>query len=103
MVVPVTSKQQLEQAIEYYGLVVVDFHAEWCGPCKILLPFLVELEESFPEVRFLKVDVDALRSVAEEYEVTSLPTVLFFREGLREGRVVGANLPAIKQAIAALA
>ena len=54
-------------------------------------------------MKFLKVDVDALSELTLEYEVTSMPTILFFKEGNKEGRVVGANIPALRQVIAALA
>lgn len=103
MVVEVESKQQLLSAINYHGLVVVDFYAHWCGPCKVIAPVLETLSDEYDDVRFLKVDVDKFKELALEYEITSMPTVLFFKEGHGEGRVVGANVPALRQVIAALA
>lgn len=103
MIVEVKSKQQLIDAIQYHGLVVVDFYAQWCGPCKTVSPILEKLSDEYDEVKFLKVDVDTLSELTLEYEVTSMPTILFFKEGNKEGRVVGANIPALRQVIAALA
>ena len=71
-------------------LVVVDFAAEWCGPCKRLAPQLEELAKNTPKALFYKVDVDENGDTAEKYEVTGMPTIIFFKNGKKVATVVGA-------------
>lgn len=62
-------------------VVVVDFYAEWCGPCKIMTPILDELAaEYLNDVLFLKIDVDAAPALAEEFGVMSIPTIKVFND-----------------------
>ena len=63
------------------GLVVVDFYADWCGPCKMLSPLIAELSEENQEIAFYKVNVDENQDLAMEYGVMSIPTVLFLKNG----------------------
>ena len=58
------------------SVTLMDFYADWCGPCKTQDPILEELEEEYPDVEFQKVDVDEKQAVANEYQVRSLPTLI---------------------------
>ncbi|WCJ35256.1 thioredoxin 3 [Euphorbia peplus] len=82
--------EQLQKAQENKKLVVVDFTAVWCPPCRFMLPILQGLAKKWTDVTFLKVDVDELRTVAEEYEVEAMPTFLLMKEGKIVNKVVGA-------------
>ena len=72
-------------------LLVVDFFATWCGPCKKLSPTLDEVSEELGEqVNIVKVDVDESEDLAMNYGIRSVPTVLFFKNGQQVDKFVGA-------------
>lgn len=103
MVQVIKSEDEFKQAISASNLVVVDFFAVWCGPCKMIAPLLEKFSNDYSNVSFYKVDVDELPSVAQSNEVSSMPTLLFFKSGELVGKVIGANPTAIKQKIDQLA
>ncbi len=63
------------------GKVLVDFYAEWCGPCKMLSPIIDELAEELRDVNFYKLNVDDSDEVVRRYSVMSIPTLLVFENG----------------------
>ena len=74
--------QSFKEAIQNTkGLLVVDFWAEWCGPCKMLAPVFEELEKDFPDITFGKINVDEEVQAALENNVSSIPTLLFIKDG----------------------
>jgi len=76
------------------GLVLVDFYAPWCGPCRMLAPFLEKLAQEFAgRVRFVKINVDEAPSLAASYEITGVPTLILFKGGLIIDQVVGLPSP----------
>ncbi|OAY50655.1 thioredoxin H1 [Manihot esculenta] len=83
--------EQLERGQQSNKLIVVDFTASWCGPCRLIAPILADLAKKMPNVTFLKVDVDELRSVAEDWAVEAMPTFMFLKEGRIVDKVVGAK------------
>lgn len=101
MVAIVSSKQEFEAALKHDGLVVVDFFATWCGPCKMIAPILEKFSKEYTLAKFIKVDVDELGEVSQEYEISSMPTILFFKNGKVVEKVIGANPNAVKLALAA--
>ena len=86
--------------------VLVDFWAEWCGPCKMISPLLDQLAaETAGKAKIVKVNVDENRALAGKYGVTSIPMLLFFKDGEVKDTVVGAGTPkeALQQKLEALA
>lgn len=77
------------------NLVVVDFTAKWCGPCRMIAPYYTELSANpdFANVTFTKVDVDEVEATAAEYSVEAMPTFVFIKNGveLKEARLTGAS------------
>ena len=73
------------------SLTLVDFYATWCGPCKAMHPVLEQLKtQAGNRVRIIKLDVDRARSVAEQYGIMAVPTLMLFREGKVLWRQSGA-------------
>lgn len=101
MVTVITTEAQFKEAIAQDKLVVVDFFATWCGPCKMIAPLLEKFADQHKEAAFYKLDVDELGSVAQEQEVSSMPTIIFYKNGSVVDKVIGANPNAIKQKITA--
>src|SRR5262245_32742040 len=73
------------------GIVLVDFSAEWCPPCRMLDPVVDQLAAEAPDVTLVRVDVDASPELAREYDVMSFPTLIFFTDGRPSQRLVGAR------------
>ncbi len=69
---------------------IVDFWAEWCGPCRVLGPRFEELSNEMKDVKFFKVNVDNNQQTAQKFEIRSIPTLLMFKNGQMVGKVIGA-------------
>lgn len=77
----ISSEKQFEDVIEN-GVTLVDFYATWCGPCKMLAPFIEEVSADFDgKISVCKVDVDEVESLAYKYNVRSIPTLMYFKDG----------------------
>ena len=71
--------------------VLVDFWAEWCGPCKMIAPLLDELStEMAGQLKVVKVNIDENREIATQFNIRSIPTLLIFKDGQVKGQMVGA-------------
>jgi thioredoxin 1 len=80
-VVHVDEKTFRAEVLEARGPVLVDFYADWCGPCRVLGPVLEELAEETPKVKIVKVNVDDSPRLAGRYRVSSIPNLLVFKDG----------------------
>ena len=75
---------------ENQGVVVVDFFATWCGPCKMLAPVFEQVgEEMKNEATFLKVDIDQSLEIAQKFRITTVPTMMIFKDGKPVETLVG--------------
>ncbi len=90
-----------EQVINFEGEVLVDFYADWCGPCKALSPVLDTLAQEKPELKIIKINADEAQDLMSEYGVRGIPTLLLFNKGkLIASKVGAAPLPELKKFIA---
>ena len=93
----------IEQAIQDNEIVLVDFWAEWCGPCKRFGPVFEASSESNPEILHAKVDTEAEQALAGELGITSIPTLMAFRDGILVFNQAGALPgPALEQVVTAV-
>lgn len=84
---------EFEKLVVKEGIVFVDFWAAWCGPCRMFAPIFEAASEKYPEITFAKVDTDAEQELAGAAQITSIPTLMAFRDGILVFRQPGA-LPA---------
>jgi len=79
-----------EQTISTNNLTLVDFWAEWCGPCKSMHPIFESVSKEFPNVKFARVNVDNNQNIAMKYAVQSIPTFIMFKSGQIIDKIMGA-------------
>jgi thioredoxin 1 len=95
MVITVGNKEAFEKAKNSKGVVLADFYAEWCYPCKLLSPVLEKVAEKYQgKAVFIKVDVSQFAELANENKVEATPTVLIFKDGKEAMRLVGLKTEA---------
>ncbi|CAH8866168.1 unnamed protein product [Trichobilharzia szidati] len=109
-VINVADKEQLEQILQEAAnvangpaIVVIDFYATWCHPCSEIAPIFKELSTRYTKMKFLKIDVDKLEDVAQQYNVRSLPTFVFLRGTLPIDRITGASAQKLRDKVQELA
>ena len=71
------------------GVTLVDFYADWCGPCRMIAPIVEELSNEMEGVKIAKVDIEKAQGVTASFGVTSIPTILIIKDGKEVQRVVG--------------
>ncbi|MGN8026043.1 thioredoxin [Microbacterium sp. 22242] len=85
--------QDFEQAVSGDGIVLVDYWAAWCGPCRMFAPIFEQASERHPDIVFAKVDTEAERELAAMAQITSIPTLMVFRDGIGIFSQAGALPP----------
>ena len=86
----ISSHEFQSEVLDSSGLVLVDFSAVWCGPCKMLAPIVEELSKELEgKAKVFKVDVDKSGDIAQRYNITGVPTVMIFKNGKEMDKMVG--------------
>lgn len=88
--IELSSNNFKEEVLSYNDLVIVDFWAPWCGPCRFMTPILEEIEKE-QKVKICKVNVDEHSDLSNQYGVTSLPTLMFFKNGSLKNQIIGGK------------
>lgn len=83
------NKKNFEETISSKDLVVVDFFATWCMPCRMLKPILEKVEKAVPSAKFCSLDIDLCEEIAKNYRIFSVPTLVCFKEGKVIDSLVG--------------
>lgn len=89
-VIPVTSSNFEQEVLNSNKRVLVDFYADWCGPCKILSPRVAEIANENKDIKVVKINVDQNEDLARKYNISSMPTLLVIENGKELNRAVGA-------------
>ncbi|OLN98073.1 Thioredoxin-1 [Colletotrichum chlorophyti] len=95
------NKAEFDAALKEHKVVLLDAFATWCGPCKAIAPILAKHsnEEAFANIHFVKIDVDEVPELSQELGIRAMPTFILFENGEKAQEIVGANPPALLQAI----
>ncbi|MBQ3132916.1 MAG: thioredoxin [Clostridia bacterium] len=83
------NKASFEAAVAAGKPLVVDFYADWCGPCKMLAPIVEQAADAYPQVTFGRVNVDAVPELAMMFGIQSIPLVILFQDGKRVNDLLG--------------
>ena len=95
-------EQKLSEASRDGKIVLANFSATWCGPCRMIAPFYSELSEKHPSLMFLVVDVDELTEFSTSWDIKATPTFFFLKDGQQVDKLVGANKPELQKKITAV-
>lgn len=104
MIKEISSKDKVDflNLLKSSKLAVVDFFANWCGPCKTLKPKMEEFASANPNIAFYAVDVDKNSSLVSALGIRSMPTIIFYVNGEEHAKVIGVDLLAIQKHLAFL-
>ena len=89
MTIEVTAQNFDEEVLNYKGKVLVDFWAEWCGPCMMLGPVIEEVSEEVDDVKFCKVNCDEARDIALQFGIMTIPNLIVFENGEQVNQSIG--------------
>ena len=77
------------EVLDYKGTVLIDFWADWCGPCRMLSPIVDEIAAENPAVKVGEVNVDEQQELSAQFDIMSIPTLLVFKDGSKTGESIG--------------
>lgn len=90
-VLKITSENFEKEVLNSDKITIIDFYADWCGPCKMMSPVIDEIAEENDSVKVGKLNVDEAQDIAVKYNVMSIPTIIVFKNGKEDKRFVGVT------------
>ena len=90
-VLKITNKNFEEEVLNSNKPVIIDFYADWCGPCKMMSPIIDNIAEENSDIKVGKVNVDEAQEIAIKYNIMSIPTIIIFKEGREYKKFVGVT------------
>ena len=90
-VLKITNSNFNEEVLSSDKTTIVDFYADWCGPCKMMSPIIDKIAEENDNIKVVKINVDEAQDVAMKYNVMSIPTIIVFKNGMEYKRFVGVT------------
>ncbi|MBW0519256.1 hypothetical protein O181_058971 [Austropuccinia psidii MF-1] len=101
MITEIKSLDQLNKIISSNknSITIIDFHAQWCGPCHAIAGLYQSLSNSNPNLTFLKCDVDHASEVSRHFQITAMPTFMFLRSGVKIDQIKGADKSKLEQLV----
>jgi len=90
MAVVALTKENFQNTLEQNKIVLIDFWAAWCGPCRMFAPVYDKVSEKHPDIVFGRVDTEDARDLSAEYQIMSIPTLMIFKESILVFRQSGA-------------
>ncbi|XP_059462627.1 thioredoxin H-type [Corylus avellana] len=94
--------QKMAEASRDGKIVIANFSATWCGPCRMVAPFYCELSEKYPSLMFLLIDVEELTEFSASWDIKATPTFFFLKDGQQVDKLVGANKPELQKKVTAI-
>lgn len=89
-ILEITRENFEQEVLKSEKKVLVDFYADWCGPCKMVAPIVDEVASEHEELKVVRINVDNEEEIAMEYQIMSIPTLVLIKDGVEIDRVVGA-------------
>ena len=90
-VLKITNKNFEEEVLNSDKPVIIDFYAEWCGPCKMMSPIIDSIAEENQELKVGKINVDEAQELAVRYNIMSIPTIIIFKNGNEHKKIIGVT------------
>jgi thioredoxin len=98
-IIQISSAENMQTVLKENNVVIADFYADWCPPCKLIAPKFDALAKEMTSAKFCKVNVDTLGTLGAHYGIRSIPTFILFFKGQEVNRLVGASIQDIKRAL----
>nr|AAD49232.1 thioredoxin-like protein [Lolium perenne] len=102
----ITTKEDWDQKVAEANkdgkIVVANFSASWCGPCRVIAPVYAEMSKTYPQLMFLTIDVDDLMDFSSTWDIRATPTFFFLKNGQLIDKLVGANRPELEKKVQAI-
>lgn len=98
----ISSFSDLQTFVQENSYVLADFHAEWCGPCKAMAPFVNELPLKYNKLSVCTIDIDHNEDIAEKFKIRSIPTFVLFKNGTAVRKLAGSDQNVLEKAVVSI-